>query len=75
LRFGCFKIDKVQRHQYSTFDVPSFKSSKQAEFHASGNAATWHLKPSGSATVPIPLAAGRAPALLRLYYKRLEFSA
>jgi hypothetical protein len=21
LRFACFKIDKAQRHQYSTFDV------------------------------------------------------
>ena len=42
LRFACFKIDKAQRHQYSTFDVgrsmfdvQSVHCSGQAEFHTS----------------------------------------
>jgi len=43
LRFACFKIDKAQRHQYSTFDVgrsmfdvQSVRYSGQAEFHTRG---------------------------------------
>ncbi len=38
LRFACFKIDKAQRHQYSTFDVGRSMFDVQF-FHCSG-----HLK-------------------------------
>ena len=45
LRFACFKIDKAQRHQYSTFDVgrsmfdvQSVHCSGQADFNISGGA-------------------------------------
>jgi hypothetical protein len=45
LRFDCFKIDKAQRHQYSTFDVgcsmfdvQSVRCDGKAEFRISGAA-------------------------------------
>ena len=44
LRFACFKIDKAQRYQYSTFDVgrsmfdvQSVRCSGQAQFHTRGS--------------------------------------
>jgi hypothetical protein len=45
LRFNCFRFDKAQRHQYSTFDVgcsmfdvQSFRCSDQAESNMSSAA-------------------------------------
>jgi hypothetical protein len=59
MRFACFKIDKAQRHQYSTFDVgrsmfdvQSFQCSELTEFHTREEELYGLVNQSGFRKVP-----------------------